>query len=217
MGLQLIPLLLCCRFPVAISCLCCMCCLSAVCRAYRGLALKHHPDKALQHCRWSPRLGKCGAAAAHVTAPSGGVEASLKAAANEVFGFLSAAHEELVNAASRSKVRCNAASWVGAGVWFVDFVAWRLRRHGPVARMHSRGQTHSGMVRAGWQSFACLPVSWAYLTLALTSLCCCVLTFPAAGSRPAHGGAAVQQQRLQQQLQPASSLHLLLRWPQGRL
>jgi hypothetical protein len=76
------------------------------------LALKHHPDKALQHCRWSARLGKCGAAAAHVSAPSGGVEASLKAAANEVFGFLSAAHEDLVNAASRSKVRCDAWHFV---------------------------------------------------------------------------------------------------------
>jgi hypothetical protein len=73
------------------------------------LALKHHPDKALQHCRWSAQLGKCGAAAAHVTAASGGVEASLKAAANEVFGFLSAAQEELTSATSRSKVRRAAA------------------------------------------------------------------------------------------------------------
>lgn len=78
-----------------------LCCL---CRAYRALALKHHPDKALQQCWWSARLGACGAAAAHLTAPSGGVEASLKAAANEVFGLLSAAHEELTNATSRSKV-----------------------------------------------------------------------------------------------------------------
>lgn len=74
-------------------------------RAYRGLALKHHPDKALQQCRWSVKLGRTGAASAHVTAPSGGVEASLKAAANEVFGFLSSAHEELTSSASRSKVR----------------------------------------------------------------------------------------------------------------
>lgn len=83
------------------SCHAVLCCL---CRAYRALALKHHPDKALQQCRWSARLGACGAAAAHLTAPSGGVEASLKAAANEVFGLLSAAHEELTNATSRSKV-----------------------------------------------------------------------------------------------------------------
>lgn len=84
-----------------------MCCVM-VCRAYRALALKHHPDKALQHCRWSAKLGRCGAAAAHVTAASGGVEASLKAAANEVFGFLSAAHEELTNVTSRSKVSVSA-------------------------------------------------------------------------------------------------------------
>jgi len=85
-----------------------LCCVVLCCRAYRALALKHHPDKALQHCRWSGKLGKTGAAAAHLTAACGGVEASLKAAANEVFGFLSAAHEELTSSTSRSKVRCAA-------------------------------------------------------------------------------------------------------------
>lgn len=71
-------------------------------RAYRGLALKHHPDKALQQCRWSPRLGTCGVAAfgGSVTA----TETHLKASANEVFSFLSTAHEELVNATSRRQV-----------------------------------------------------------------------------------------------------------------
>jgi hypothetical protein len=50
-----------------------------------------------------------------VTAASGGVEASLKAAANEVFGFLSTAHEELTNATSRSKVSSSTSHWTHQG------------------------------------------------------------------------------------------------------
>lgn len=79
-------------------------CAGAVRRAYRGLALRHHPDKALQQCRWSHKLGKCGAAAAHGTAAPGGIETALKAAATEVFAFLSAAHEQLINTTSRRQV-----------------------------------------------------------------------------------------------------------------
>lgn len=79
------------------------------CRAYRKLALKHHPDKALQNCRWSPALGTTGAAAGS----SARVEASLQTAANEVFGYISTAYEELSDKTRRSKVSaengCNLA------------------------------------------------------------------------------------------------------------
>lgn len=101
-------------------------CLCHLLRAYRALALKHHPDKALQHCRWAVKMGRAGAASAHVTAASGGIEASLKAAANEVFGFLSAAHEELTNSISRSKVRHPHTPWHLAIVWRVSLCTCRM-------------------------------------------------------------------------------------------
>eukprot|EP00775_Hariotina_reticulata_P006661 gene6661-6885_t len=69
-------------------------------KSYRRLALKHHPDKALQNCRWSAALGAIGAQAA----ASAAVEAALKTSASEVFGYISAAHEQLTDAASRRKV-----------------------------------------------------------------------------------------------------------------
>jgi hypothetical protein len=65
-----------------------------------------------------------------VTAASGGVEASLKAAANEVFGFLSAAQEELTSATSRSKVRrmaccvCGQSAVVGEAEGFLVKESW---------------------------------------------------------------------------------------------
>lgn len=93
-----------------------VCCAGSVHRAYRGLALKHHPDKALQQCRWSYRLGRCGAAAAHGTAALGGIDTSLKAAATEVFALLSAAHEQLINPTSRRQVCARVlVCWAGVG------------------------------------------------------------------------------------------------------
>ncbi|WIA36306.1 hypothetical protein OEZ86_007631 [Tetradesmus obliquus] len=68
-------------------------------KAYRRLALKHHPDKALQHCRWGRALGPTGA-----SSPAASIEAGLKTAANEVFNYISSAHEELSDEAARRKV-----------------------------------------------------------------------------------------------------------------
>jgi DnaJ-class molecular chaperone len=70
-------------------------------RAYRRLALKHHPDKALQHCRWGRALGPSGA-----NSPAAGIESCLKTAANEVFNYISSAHEELSDESARRKVSC---------------------------------------------------------------------------------------------------------------
>lgn len=84
-------------------------------RAYRKLALKHHPDKALQNCRWSRSLGACGA-----TAAAAAVEAALKTAANEVFNYISTAHEELTNETSRRKV----GGATAVAQWSVLYSAW---------------------------------------------------------------------------------------------
>jgi curved DNA-binding protein CbpA len=86
-----------------------MFCAGVVHRAYRKLALKHHPDKALRQCCWSPRLGTCGVAASGSSVTA--TETHLKAYANEVFAFLNAAHEQLINASSRRQVRASAVLW----------------------------------------------------------------------------------------------------------
>lgn len=55
-------------------------------KAYRKLALKHHPDKALQHCKYSKALPGADLAPPAVVAS---VEGQLREKANMLFSFLS--------------------------------------------------------------------------------------------------------------------------------
>ena len=69
-------------------------------RAFKKLALRHHPDKAVPSCRFRVALGPAGAAVAAAAA----IETRLREQANSLFNFISTAHEELSDKLKRRKV-----------------------------------------------------------------------------------------------------------------
>jgi len=93
-------------------------------RAFRKLALKLHPDKAMQHCRYSLRLGGCGVAVIpglcvglaaggssgggsaldESAAAAAALEARIKSEAGVLFNLINEASEELSDAVRRRKV-----------------------------------------------------------------------------------------------------------------